>query len=352
MMPRRFIPSCFAALTLLVSANCSRPAPETKARIGTIERLDPALDELVDVSAPIEKIAGGHEITEGPIYRPEGYLLFSDIPRNTIYKWTPGSGESVFRKPSGYDGTDTPVPGHIVGSNGLTIDKQGRLIICEHGNRRVTRLEPDGSLTVLADHYQGKRLNSPNDVIVKSDGTIYFSDPPYGLLKQDDDPAKELKINGLYRISGSKLELVVSDLSRPNGLAFSPDEKILYVANSDPARRIWMSYPVKPDGTLGAGTVFNDVTSDKRDGLPDGMKLDVKGNIYAASPGGMRIFSPAGKLIGTITLPEIPHNCAWGKYSTDAASAPLGPNEIADTLYITARPSVYRIHMKVAGIRP
>jgi len=351
-MLSRFAPSCLVALALLLSANCSSPARVTNARYGKIERLDPALDELVDVSASIEKIAGGHEITEGPIYRPEGYLLFSDIPRNTIYKWTPGSGESVFRKPSGYDGTDTPAPGHIVGSNGLTIDRQGRLVICEHGNRRVTRLEPDGSLTVLADRYEGKRLNSPNDVVVKSDGAVYFSDPPYGLLKQDDDPTKELKINGLYRISGSKLQLLTSELSRPNGLAFSPDEKILYVANSDPARKIWMSYPIKPDGTLGSGTLFADVTSDNRDGLPDGMKLDVKGNLYLTSPGGVRIFTPAGKLIGTITLPEIPHNCAWGKYSTDATSAALGPNEIADTLYITARPSVYRIHMKVAGIRP
>jgi gluconolactonase len=351
MMPPRFLPYCLAALTLL-SAACSRPAPETKAQTGRIERLDPALDELVDVSAPIEQIASGHEITEGTIYVPQGYLLFSDIPRNTIYKWTPGSGESIFRKPSGYDGTDVPVPGHIVGSNGLTIDKQGRLIICEHGNRRVTRLEPDGSLTVLADRYEGKRLNSPNDVVVKSDGVIYFSDPPYGLLKQDDDPAKELKINGVYRISGTKLELLMSELSRPNGLAFSPDEKILYIANSDPARKIWMSYPVKPDGTLAAGTLFNDVTSDQRDGLPDGMKLDVKGNLYLTSPGGIRIFSPAGKLLGTISLPQVPHNCGWGKYSTDAASAALAPNEIADTLYIAARPNVYRIHMKVAGIRP
>ncbi len=339
------------AAVLLVSLGCTQKKVETPAAAAAIIRLDPGLDDILSTTTPIEKIASGHEITEGPVYVPQGYFLFSDIPKNTIFKWTPGSGESVFRKPSGYDGNDAP-PGFVIGSNGLTLDKDGRLVICEHGNRRVTRLEKDGSLTVLADRFEGKRLNSPNDVIVKSDGAIYFTDPPYGLVKQDDDPKKELKINGLYRISGSKLERVVSDLSRPNGLAFSPDEKILYVANSDPARKIWMRYPVNPDGTVGTGTVFQDVTSDNRDGLPDGMKVDKKGNLYCSSPGGIRIFSPDGKHLGTITLPEVPHNCAWGKYATDAASAALAPNEEADTLYITARPNVYRVRTKVAGIRP
>lgn len=336
---------------LLIGSGCTQKKAETPAQAAEIIRLDPALDDILLTTTLIEKIASGHEITEGPVYVPQGYLLFSDIPRNTIFKWTPGGGESVFRKPSGYDGSDAP-PGLVIGSNGLTLDKDGRLVICEHGNRRVTRLEKDGSLAVLADRYQRKRLNSPNDVIVKSDGAIYFTDPPYGLAKQDDDPKKELKVNGLYRISGSKLELLISELSRPNGLAFSPDEKILYVANSDPARKIWMRYPVNADGTLGAGTVFQDVTSDNRDGLPDGMKVDKRGNLYCTSPGGIRIFSPEGKHMGTITLPEVPHNCAWGKYATDGASAAFAPNEEADTLYVTARPNVYRLRTKVAGIRP
>ena len=313
--------------------------------------MDGALDELISPDAKLEKIAGGHEITEGPVYVPAGYLLFSDIPKNTIFRWTPGSGESVFRKPSGYDGTDAPA-GFVIGSNGLTLDKQGRPIICEHGNRRVTRLEPDGKLTVLADAFEGHRLNSPNDVVVKSDGAIFFTDPPYGLQKQDDDPKKELKFNGIYRIRGSTVVLLTKELSRPNGLAFSPDEKFLYVANSDPARKIWMRYPVLADDTAGSGTVFQDVTSDQRDGLPDGMKVDEKGNLYCSSPGGIRIFSPAGKHLGTISPPEIPHNCAWGKYANGPESAKLAPGEAADTLYITARPSVYRIRMKVAGIRP
>jgi gluconolactonase len=334
-----------AALLLLASSGCARKHADALALSSGIVRLDPALDELVSATTPIEKITGGHEITEGPVYTAEGYLLFSDIPKNTIYKWTPHEGESIFRKPSGYDGTDAPA-GAVIGSNGLTLDREGRLIICEHGNRRLTRFDRgNGSLTVLADRYEGKRLNSPNDAVVKSDNAIYFTDPPYGFTKQDDDPKKELKFNGLYRLSGSKLDLLTSELSRPNGLAFSPDEKFLYVANSDPARKIWMRYPVKSDGTLGTGTVFQDVTSDTRDGLPDGMKVDRKGNLYCTSPGGVRIFSPQGKHIGSINLPEVPHNCAWGKYS-DAS------NEDTDTLYITARPNVYRIRMKVAGVRP
>jgi gluconolactonase len=349
--------SCQEIIDVSDSLRYHRPLSEgpfiaNMIRMKIVIRLDPELENLMSIRTPIEKIASGHEITEGPVYVPQGYLLFSDIPKNTIFKWIPGTGESVFRRPSGFDGTEAPPPGFVIGSNGLTLDKDGRLVICEHGNRRVTRLEKDGALTVLADHYDGKRLNSPNDVIVKSDGAIYFTDPPYGLQKQDDDPKKELKVNGLYRISGSKIELLVSELSRPNGLAFSPDEKILYVANSDAARKIWMSYPVHPDGTLGTGTVFQDVTSDNRDGLPDGMKVDRKGNLYCSSPGGVRIFSPQGKPLGMITLPEVPHNCAWGKYATDAASAALAPNQDADTLYITARPNVYRLRMNIAGIRP
>jgi gluconolactonase len=271
---------CITLVAAMAGAGCG--VRQASGQVSSaITHIDPALDELVSTSSQIEKIAGGHEITEGPVYVPAGYLLFSDIPKNTIFQWRPGAGESVIRKQSGYDGIDAP-PGFVIGSNGLTLDKQRRLIICEHGNRRVTRLEPDGRLTVLADHYEGKRLNSPNDVIVKSDGSIYFTDPPYGLPKQDDDPKKELKVNGLYRISASKVYLLPAELSRPNGLAFSPDETFLYVSNSDPARKIWMRYPIAADGALGPGKVFQDVTSDNRDGLPDGMKVDKKGNLCIA----------------------------------------------------------------------
>ena len=221
----------------------------------------------------------------------------------------------------------------------MTLDRDGRLTICEHGNGRVTRLEKDGSLTVLADKYQGKRLNSPNDVVYRSDGALYFTDPPYGFPKQDADPRKELKFNGVYRLANGKLELLTRELTRPNGIGFSPDEKWLYVANSDPARKIWMRYEVKADGALGPGSVFYDVTAEKADGLPDGLKLDTQGNLYCTGPGGIWVLSPAAKLLGKIEPPEVPANLHWGDTQ-------------GKTLYITARTSLYRISLAVAGIRP
>jgi gluconolactonase len=303
----------------------------------TVAKKDAALDELVSSSAKIEKLAGGFQFTEGPLYYREGYLLFSDVPANIIYKWTKDGKATEFRKPSGYDGTDAPT-GAFIGSNGLTRDKQGRLIICEHGNGRVTRLEKDGKTTVLADKYQGKRLNSPNDAVYKSDGSLYFTDPPYGFPKQDEDPKKELNFNGIYRLSGGKLQLLIRDLTRPNGLAFSPDEKYLYVANSDPARKIWMRYEVRPDGTLAAGTVFFDVSGEKEDGLPDGLKVDTKGNVFATGPGGVWVFSSSGKHLGTIKPAEVPANCAWG--------------DDGKSLYMTARTGLYRIRLNTSGVIP
>jgi gluconolactonase len=325
--------------------------PKVFPTAGSVLRTDAALDSIVGPDAKIEQIASGHDFTEGPIYIRDGYLLFSDIPRNTIYKWTPDGSVDVYMKPSGYNGTDAP-PGAFIGSNGLTLDNQGRLIICEHGNGRVTRREHQGALTVLADKFEGKRLNSPNDAIFKSDGALYFTDPPYGFVKQDDDPKKELKFNGLYRLKDDKLELLTKELTRPNGLGFSPDERFLYVANSDPARKIWMRYRIETDGRLGKGDVFFDVTAETEDGLPDGLKLDTRGNIYASGPGGIWIFNPAGKHLGTIKPPETPANCHWGKYTEGSASAHLSPAEDADTLYMTARKGVYRIRLKTAGIRP
>ncbi|MGH9672419.1 MAG: SMP-30/gluconolactonase/LRE family protein, partial [Bryobacteraceae bacterium] len=224
-------------------------------------------------------------------------------------------------------------------SNGLTLDSAGRLVICEHGNRRVTRLETDGTVAVLADRFEGNRLNSPNDAVHKSDGSLYFTDPPYGLAKLDDDPAKELAFNGLFRLDGSGLQLLVRDQTRPNGLAFSPDESVLYLANSDSKKRWWMRYEVRPDGTPGAGDVFFDVTGHADPGSPDGMKLDVRGNLYCTGPGGIWIFSPAGAHLGTIQFPEIPANCHWG--GADAR-----------TLYVTARTGLYRVKLNIEGIRP
>ena len=239
-----------------------------KVGSGRIVRFDSELDAIVAESAAIEKLAGGFSFTEGPVWTPEGYLLFSDIPENAIYKWSPDTGTEVFRKPSGCDRTGV-APGVFRGSNGLTLDAQGRLTICEHGNRRVTRLDADSSLTVLASHFEGKRLNSPNDLVYKSDGALYFSDPPYGFPKEDDDPEKELDFCGLYRLSGGELQLLYKDLRRPNGLAFSPDEKYLYVSNSDPQRRIWMRFEVQNDGSIANGEVFYDVTNEAAAGSPD-----------------------------------------------------------------------------------
>jgi len=301
-------------------------------------RVDPAIDQIVPASPAIQKLAEGLVFTEGPVWIRQGYLLFSDVPSNVIYKWTGDSKVEVFRKPSGYNGTDAPA-GAFIGSNGLTLDRQGRLIICEHGNGRITRLEKDGKLTVLADKYEGKRLNSPNDAVYKKDGALYFTDPPYGFVKQDEDPKKELKFNGVYRLAGGKLQLLYRELTRPNGLAFSPDEKYLYVANSDPQRKIWMRFEVTSAGGLANGKVFYDVTNQTADGLPDGMKIDQKGNLYCTGPGGVWIFSPAGKHLGTIQPPETPANLAWG----DADGK---------TLYITARKGLYRIVLQIPGIRP
>ena len=309
------------------------------AQAGTIERADAAFDAIVPAGAKIEKLAEGFAFTEGPIwFKEERYLLFSDIPRNEINKWTPDGKVVLFRKPSGYDKDDAPA-GAFIGSNGMTLDHQGRLIICEHGNGRVTRLEKDGALTVLADKWEGKRLNSPNDIVQKSNGDFYFTDPPYGLPKQDNDPKKELDFNGVFRLSDGKLHLLYKGVARPNGLAFSPDEEFLYLNNSEPHNKICLRFEVQADGSLANEKVFFDLTSDSSDGVPDGMKIDRNGNVYSTGPSGVWVFSPDGKRLGTIKPPEVPANLHWG----DADSK---------TLYITARTGLYRIKLNIAGIRP
>jgi gluconolactonase len=303
-----------------------------------VKRVHAALDEIILPGVAAEKLASGFGFTEGPIWMKEGFLLFSDIPNNVIFKWDPNQGISKFLQPSGYNGHGAPAGSHM-GSNGLTLDRHDRLIICEHGNRRLTRLENDGRRTVLADSYEGKRLNSPNDVVCMSDGSLYFTDPPYGLLKQDTDPEKELPFNGVYRLSDGPLQLLYDRLSRPNGLAFSPDEKHLFVANSHPSRKIWMRFEVATDGTLEKGEIFYDATQVSAAGLPDGLKVDRLGNLYCTGPGGIWVFSPNGELLGTIELPEVPANCNWG--DTDGK-----------TLYVTARTSLYRIRLNIEGVRP
>ena len=334
--------ACLACLTCSQQSkqesNQPSSPPPQPASSGSVVEKDPALKDVISAEARIEKLAGGFTFTEGPVWikEGEGHLLFSDIPNNAILKWTPDGNVSTFRNPSGYTGPPAPA-GSFIGSNGLTLDKEGRLIICEHGDHRVTRLEKDGKLTVLADRFQGKRLNSPNDAVYKSDGSLYFTDPPYGVF---DEKAKELDFQGIYRISPKgKLQLLNKELTRPNGLAFSPDEKMLYLSNSDPDKKIWMAYDVSADGSLTHGRLFFDVSQEREDGLPDGMKVDTKGNLYCTGPGGIWIFSPQGKHLGTIKPPEVPANCHWGDGD-------------AKTLYMTARTGLYRIRLNIPGIRP
>ena len=300
---------------------------------------DHGIHRIVPNTAGIEQIGSGFDFTEGPLWMPDGFLLFSDIPRNTIYKWDPATTQvTVFRRPSGYDGTDAP-PGAFIGSNALTLDSEKRLVICEHGNGRVTRLERDGGLTVLAARYQGKRLNSPNDLVYHSSGALYFTDPPYGFVGQDDDPKKELDFNGVYRLQDGELTLLFRELRRPNGLAFSPDEKAFYLANSDPGRKVWLRFEMTSGGLPANDTVFFDATGETAPGNPDGMKIDREGNLYCTGPGGVWLFTPDGKCLGVIHFPEIPANLHWGDGD-------------AQTLYVTARTGVYRVKLNIPGIRP
>ena len=301
-----------------------------------IVRLDPAFDGLIEPGTKIERLASGFMFTEGPVWvRDGGYLLFSDPNNNVIYRWSADDGVSVFRTHSGYSGMNIGEYGQP-GSNGLTLDSRGRLTINEHGNRRVTRLERNGQLTVLADRYQGQRLNSPNDLVYRSDGALYFTDPPFGLPKFFDDPRKELPFSGVFCLINGELKLVTTDLSGPNGLALSPDEKYLYVDNWDAKRKVIMRYEVNADGTLSNGRVFFDATSEPGEDAWDGMKIDQQGNLYLSGPGGLWIISPEGKHLGTIGGPEHPHNLAWG-------------GEDHSTLYLAAQTGLYRIRVKIPG---
>ncbi len=305
--------------------------------IGQVVRLDPALDSLIAPDARIEVLASGFEWAEGPVWIKDGeYLLFSDIPRNSVYKWKEGTGITLYMKPSGYTGVDDY--GGEPGSNGLLLDPKGRLVFCEHGDRRISRLEPGGGKRTLVDSYMGKRLNSPNDAVYRSNGDLYFTDPPYGLPKRWDDPRRELDFCGVYRLAADgSLTLLTKEMTRPNGIAFSPDEKTIYVAQSDPQRAIWMAFPVREDGTLATGRVFYDVMSQmgKLPGSPDGLKVDREGNLFATGPGGVHLFTPQGTLLGRIDTGERTANCAWG--------------DDGSTLYLTADTYLCRIRTRTRG---
>ena len=355
--PLLFFP--LAALCFSIPGCKSSPPPPAPAATSSandvvpvalnVDRRDPAIDAIIPADARLERVATGFKWVEGPVWVGDS-LYFAEIPSNSIRKWTPGEGVSIWLQPSGYKGS-APYGGPESGTNGMTLDTQGRLTVAGHAQRDVLRfetLDPAQAPTVLVDSYQGKRLNSPNDLVYRSDGSLYFTDPPYGLPTQGDkDPIKQLKVNGVYRIphaldhaagapaDNAHLQLLISDLPRPNGIAFSPGEKYLYVDNSEP-KKIWMRYRVKPDGTLADPKLLYDATADTRIGGPDGIKVDVEGNIYGAGPGGVLILSPDGKALGTILIPERVANLTFA-----------GPDR--KTLYIAASSSLYRINLNIAG---
>ena len=303
----------------------------TDVGAGTVLRIDTGLDALVPPGARIEKLAGGFMFTEGPVWvRGESRLLFSEVRDRHIYQWTEAEGVSVFRAPW-FEGDLTgrnPTP------NGLTLDREGRLIICEHGNRVVSRLEADGTRTILADRFEGKRLNSPNDIDIALDGTLYFTDPSYGLDGYEDSPLRELDYNGVYRLHpDGQLELLAREQA-PNGIALSPDELTLYIANTGGP---WRVYDIGADGTSN-GRVFYAIDDQTARGGRDGMKVDSAGNLFATGPGGVWVFAPDGTHLGTIQPDEVPANLAWG--------------DDGRTLYMTARTGLYRIRLTTEGRIP
>ena len=308
-----------------------------------IERLDPALDRLIAPDATIEVLAGGYEWTEGPVWvKNGGYLLFSDIPKNAINRWKQGEGARLYLTPAGYTGSEPR--GGETGSNGLVIDHEGRLVLAQHGDRRIGRMDapldkPQAKFTTLADRYNGARFNSPNDLVFHSNGDLYFSDPAYGMEKQWDDPKRELPYAGVFRrAKDGTVTLLTRDMTRPNGLAFSPDERRLYVAQSDPQAAIWRVFDVKADGMIENGRVLLDATPMTKDrrGLPDGLKIDTEGNLFATGPGGVLVITPQGKHLGTIVTGQATSNCAFG--------------DDGRRLYMTADDYLMRVRLKTKGM--
>ena len=340
----KLVNCCLLVVVLAMGVLTGRSQSQT-----TIVKLDPALDEIVPANAEVEKIADGFGITEGPVWvRKGGYLLFSDISANVIDKWTPDGKVSVFLKPSGFtgviasgaggeadNGATKPYP--MIGTNGVTVDPQGRVVFCAQGDRAVVRLEKDGKRTVLVDRYEGKRLNSPNDLVYKSDGALYFTDPTFTGGGGPSDPKLELPYTGVYLLKGGKLQLMFKDFTHPHKLAISPDQKYLYV--NDGASKVIMRFDIQPDDTIANGKLFIDMSGDKGVGAPGGMRVDKNGNVYGTGPGGLWIMSPEGKHLGTISPPQRLTNLTFG----DADGK---------TLYMTDRTVLYRIRLKIAGNYP
>ena len=332
-----YLAAAVAALGLF-AVKCRTQPEKGAVPLAKIIRLHPRFDRLVPKDAVLEKIADGFAWVEGPAWSREGKcLLFSDIPNNSVFRWKEGDGVRLFLKPSGYSGP-APFPGREPGSNGLAIDPEGRLVLAEHGDRRIGRLERDGSRTVLADRYEGKRLNSPNDLVFRADGDLYFTDPPFGLPKVFEDPGKELDFSGVYRLSKEgQLTLLIREIKAPNGIAFSPDGRTLYVTDVHPDHPAWHAFDLNPDGTVGSGRIFHEASRWKKPnyGGPDGMKVDREGNLFAARPGGINVFAPDGTLLGSIETAVPTSNCAWG--------------DDGSVLYITAGTDVYRIRLGTRG---
>ncbi len=309
--------------------------------IGTVIRLDDRINTLVPEDAVIEKLAEGFEWSEGPVWVPDegGYLLFSDIPVNTIYRWDEQGGLSPYLRPAGYAGSDPS--GAELGTNGLMLDAEGRLVMCDHGNRQIARLDATNfTRETIVSAYEGKRLNSPNDLVFHSSGDLYFTDPPYGLSGLNDSPDKELPFNGVYRVDTSgEVSLLTDELGFPNGIAFSPDEKTLYVANSGGDNPVIRAYDVQDDGTLANSRIFFDgsaLIADGAVGAFDGMALDTEGNLFATGPGGVLVLTPEGEHLGTISTGERIANCTFG--------------DDGSTLYLTSDMLLARIRLDARGL--
>jgi gluconolactonase len=325
-----------AGLVLLAGSALSQEAPRT---MGKLKSNGAAFDAIVAPGTPIEVLAKGYRWSEGPVWdKAEGRLLFSDVPNNVVHQWSPKGGASVFLKPSGYTGPEGG-GGREPGANGLAFDAKGRLVLCQHGDRRISRLE-DGKFVTLVDRFEGKRFNSPNDLVIAKDGAIYFTDPPYGLTKTFEDPGREIGWNGVYRLApDGKVTVLVKDLKAPNGIGLSPDGRTLYVGQSDGQRPVVMAYDLAADGTVSNGRVFFDTTPLKGDGpgAPDGMKVDRDGNVFTTGPGGVVVLSPKGEHLGTIVTGVPTANCGFG-------------DKDGGTLYITANDTLVRVRTKTKGL--
>lgn len=304
----------FYVPTFLALISCS---PKETKTIGSIERIDPALDAIIQNDPKVEVIAEGFEWSEGPVWiKEQNMLLFSDVPTNTIYKWTAEKGKEVYLTPSGYTGTEAHYSNEP-GSNGLTLNNEGKLVMCQHGDRRVAMMDaalsaPESKFISLADNFQGKKLNSPNDVVFRSNGDFFFTDPPYGLPKQENDASRETLFQGVYQVSKGVASLITDSLTRPNGIALFPGEKTLIVANSDPGKATWYAFDLLENDSVANARIFYDATENTKTekGLPDGLRIDKQGNVFASGPGGIWIFNKEGKVLGKIKISEATSNCA------------------------------------------